>query len=631
MIRVTLRGLRARWRRAVLTGMAALVGVAITSGTSMVSDTAGRAGVTGGDIDVVRQVMLLAGGVTLLVGVFIVNLTASVTVAQRTRELGLLRCVGADRRQVRQSVLLESVLIGFAAAVAGLALGYGVAALLRVSMNTGPLPGHLPAGPLVISFRTVAAALVVGCLATVASAAAPARRAGRVSPVAALRDPSPPAGRMPPWRVVWGAVLVVAGLVLLPVTVASRQGPLLLPAAAGVLVGMRLLGPAFAGRLAGAVGRPVSGIFGVAGALGRQNAARDPDRTAATASALMIGVALLTLVNVVFASVQAPLLVDYRRDRADFQLWRSGGDPAASKAIPMDPAVVARLRSLRQVREVVTIDCVGDRARGLTCAADPSRLPAVLDLEFVSGSLADLATGGVGLDEAAAMGMGVDVGSTLRLGAASLTVKAVYRGTGTFSSYLMAPSELAKVGGGRAPISALVRVADGADVGRARAAVVSAVAAYPDIEVHDRDEVHGDELAEVRGAGWVYRTLTGLAAVVGLFGVAGTLALAVEERRRELGLLRAVGMHRRQVRTMVRVETVIVALVGAVPGLVLGVLFGWATARVLEHSSQPSVFTIPYAWLAVTAALVTATAVAAAAVPARLAIRVDVLHAITAE
>jgi putative ABC transport system permease protein len=618
MIKVTLRGLRSRWRRALLTSAAAVVGVAVVSGTLMVSDTAARAGTADSDIDLVRQIMLIAGGVALLVGVFIVNLTMSVTVAQRTRELGLLRCVGADAGQVRRSVVLEALLIGLVAALAGLGFGYGVAVVLRVLIDMGPLPGHLPGGSLVVSARTVAAALVVGCLATVLSALAPARRAGRVSPVAALRDPSPPTGRVRAWRLACGAVTTAAGLALLLIAVSTWRGPLLLPAAVLVLVGVRLLGPVFASRLARVVGRPVAATFGVPGSLGRQNAARSPDRVAATASALMIGIALLTLVTVVSASAEAPLLADYHRDHADFRL--------TTAARALDPAAVARLRTLPQLGTVVTVDCVN----GQICATDPSGLSKVIDLEVLSGSLTDLSTGGVGLDQAAATAAGVRVGSTLRLGAASFTVRAVYRSTGNIRTYLMVPAELARVGGHPAPTAALVRAAAGVPVGVARAAVVRAVAGYPD-QLQDRDEFHGDDLAAIRGPASVLRTLTGLAALVGLFGIATTLALSTMERRRELGLLRAVGMQRRQVRAMVRAEAVIVALVGTVPGLGVGVLFGWATARVLEHSAHPTVFTVPYAWLFVIAALGGAAGVPAAALPARLAGRVDVLRAVAAE
>jgi ABC-type lipoprotein release transport system permease subunit len=523
MIRVTLRGLLARGWRAALTSLAAVVGVAVVAGTLMVSDTADRRGTTE-ELDIVRQVMLLAGGVAVLVGAFVVNLTMSVTVAQRTRELAMLRCIGADNRQLRRSVLLEALLLGVLAVLAGLAAGFGVAVALRALINTGPFPGHLPGPGFVLSARTVVAAFAVGVLPTVLSALAPARRAGRVAPVAALHDLEPSTGRMRARRIVAGAVALAGGLAALPLAVVTRQGPLLFPGAALTLVGVRLLGPLFAGRVADTVGVPFRGVVG---GLGRRNAARDPDRTAATASTLMIGLALLTLVNVLFASVERPMLDAYHRDHADFQVWTAGDDPDVSQ--PTDPEAIRRLRAVPELSSVVVVNCIDNEAKaGVECAVDPVEVGRVVDLEI-------------------------------------------------------------------------------------------------------HDEFHEHDLDQIRGAGAIYRALTGLAALVGLFGVASTLALSVVERRRELGLLRAVGMQRRQVRSMVRAEGVIVALVGAALGLAVGTLFGWAAAEVLSHSSQPTVFTLPVGTLAACVPLVALAGMLAAAVPARLAGRVGVLRAVTTE
>lgn len=599
MIRVTLLGLLARGWRAVLTSLAAVVGVAVVAGTLLVGDTADRAGSTA-ELDLVRQIMLVAGGVAVLVGAFIVNLTMSVTVAQRTRELALLRCVGADNRQVRRSVLVEALIIGVLAAVAGLAAGYGVAAALRALINSGPLPGELPGRGFVLSARTVLAVFAVGCLTTVLSALAPARRAGRVAPVAALRDAAPPPGRLRVRRVVSGGLLLAAGLGALPVAVATDQGPLLFPAAALTLIGVRLVGPFVAGRLADGLGAP---FRGVAGGLGRRNAARSPERTAATASALMIGLALLTLVNVLFASAERPMLDNGKRDRADFQVWTAGHD--SGRSTPSDPAMVRRLRALPQLSAVVTIDCVDDAGRGgQICAADPGQFPHVRELNVVQGSLAAVTAGGVGVSE----DQGRPVGSRMRIGGAELTVRAVYRRTGSFDDYLMRPADLARVGGEPYPVTALLRVAPDVAPGDARPAVVAAVSGLPAVEVHERSELHEQDLAQLGSARAVYRTLTGLATLVGLFGVVSTLALSIVERRRELGMLRAVGMQRRQVRSMIRVEGVIVALVGAAFGLAVGVAFGWAATRVLADSSLPTAFMLPVGTLAACVPLVAVAA-----------------------
>ncbi|GIJ45355.1 hypothetical protein Val02_22410 [Virgisporangium aliadipatigenens] len=622
MIRVTLRGLRARGWRALLTGLTAAVGVAIVVGTLMVGDTADRSGGSEG-VDLVRTIMLLAGGVAVLVGGFIVNLTMSVTVAQRTRELGLLRCIGADRRQVRRSVLLEALAVGVLAAAAGLAAGHGVAVVLRAAVDAGPFQGDLPAGGSVLSGRTVVAAFAVGCLPMLLSALAPARRAGRVAPVAALREVAPSAGRMRPRRIGAGALALAVGLAALPLAVATRQGLLLLPGAASTLLAVRLLGPLFAGRLADVLGAPLRGVVG---GLGRRNAARSPDRTAATATALMIGLALLTLVSIVFSSIEKAVLNDVHRDHVDFQVWAGGPDPTVRRAAPMDPEAVRRLRALPELSAVVTVDCVA--TGGATfCAADPAQLARVVDLEFSAGSLAAVTSGGVAVSDRD----GRAPGATLRVGDADLTVTAVYRATDNFNAALIPSAELARIGGAPYPMTALTRVAPGVDRGAARSAVARATAGFPGLDVHDRAAFHAHDLAQFRNAGRVYRALTALAAVLGLFGVATTLALSIVERRREFGLLRAVGMGRRQLRAMVRVEGVLIALVGAALGLTVGVLFGWAAAAVLAHSSQPTRFTLPVGALAAIVVLVTAAGLLAAAVPARLAARVDVLRAVAAE
>ena len=640
MMALTVKGLLARWQRALLTGMAAVVGVAIVSGTLIVSDTADRLGSQVSDLDIIRRVMLIAGGVTLLVGTFIVNLMTSVTVAQRTRELGLLRCIGASTRQLRRSVLLESLVTGVVTALVGLLLGFGVASGLRALINTGTFSGQLPGHALTLTPRTVIAVLMVGCVATVLSALGPARRSGRVAPVAALLELPPPQGKHLGTRIVAGTVVFGSGVAALPIAVATWQGPLILAGAVLSLTGLRLLGPLFAGRLASAVGLPVAGALRMPGVLGRLNAVRNPERTAATASALAIGLALLTFITILSASAKAPLLREYARDRADFQLWPAAGQEISGQKAgptgePLNPGLVARLRALSEVAAVVPVQCVpGEREdQGPVCAADPAAIAEVKDLEMVSGRLADLGPGALGMSQDDAARAGWTTGSAVTIHAAggsrTFTITAIYRTTTTFGTYLMAPADLAQLGAGATASTVYIRAA--ADPATARAAVARVAADYPGVEIHDRAEFHESDLEQINNAAAIYRVLTGLAALVGLFGIVGTLALSIVERRRELGLLRAVGMLRRQVRSMIRAEAVIVALVGAALGIGLGALFGWATARVFEHSSSPTDFTVPIGGLAAVAALVVLVGIAAAVLPARLASRVDVLRAIASD
>jgi len=622
---LALRGLRARWPRAALTGVAAVVGVAMVSGTLIVSDTADRLGHRDENLDLVREIMLIAGLVALVVGAFIVNITVSVTVAQRTRELALLRCVGADSRQVRRLVLGESAGIGAAASAVGLLLGLGVAAAIRALVNSGPFPGRLPGHALAVTPRTVIAAVFIGCGVLVLSALGPAVRAGRVAPVAAMRDPASEAGPRRRGRYVAGVLVLGAGLACLPAAVVTWLGPLLLPGAVLTLVGLRLLGPPVAARLARAVGRPLAALSEPL-ALGRANSARSPERTAATASALTIGLALMAFLEVLSASTMAPMLRDYARDKADFQVSPAFDPSTKGDGTLMDPAVVDRLRGLPGLAAVVPVECATGPEP--VCGADPAAIAQVKDLQFVAGSLAGVGPARVGVSDRTAERHGWALGSAATIGGRTRTVAAIYREVSTFDSYLMAPVEL---GGERRPMAVYVRVAPGGDRAAARAAVAGAAAAFPGLAVADKDSFHRHNLEQIRGATNVYRGLTGLAALLGLVGIAGTLALSIVERRRELGLVRAVGMQRRQVRSMVRAESVIVGLVGAALGLALGLAFGWAAAEVFTHSSQPTIFTVPTVALLAIGALVAVAGLVAAAAPARMASRVNVLTAIAAE
>jgi len=635
MIWLTLRGLRARWWRAVLTGLVAAIGIAIVAGTFIVSDTADRVG-SDPDIDLVGRIMLIAGGVALLVGALVLNLTISVTVAQRRREMGLLRCIGTEVGQLRRSVLLEASVIGLLGAAFGLGLGVGVALLLRALINTKSFPGDLAGAELVLTPRTVLAALLIGCVVTVLSALGPAVRVGRLAPVAALHDARPAARRLSAVRLVAGALLLGAGLAAVPVAVDTWNGFLLLPGGALALAGVRLAGPAFAGRLAEVVGAPVAGVAGVPGSLGRLNAARSPERTAAMATALMVGLTLLTLLEVLYASAREPLLDEYRRDRADLRVTTLNKS-TGTDVTPMPAGIVDQLRALDGVATVVADRCVnGKDASALFCATDPTALSRVVELEVADGNLARLGAGGIGMSDGDAARTGATLGSPVTIVAEGVThtftLAATYRHTSNFDGFLLTPEGFGQLGGTPAPGIVYVRAADGADRPALEAAVRrTASAADPAIEVQRRADLHEHDLQQMAQAAAVYRTLSALAAVVGLFGVVGTLMLSIVERRRELGLLRVVGMQRRQVRRMVRAEAVIVALVGAVLGLGLGVLFGWGGARVLAHSSAPSEFTLPVPNLALLAVLVAMAGVVAAVLPAGLASRVDLLRALAAE
>jgi putative ABC transport system permease protein len=629
MIRVAFKSVLARWPRAMATSLAVVVGVGVVSGTLMVSDTAEVLGINHDGLDIIRTVLPVAGGVALLVGAFIVNLTMAVTVAHRTQELALLRCVGAQVRQVRRLVVLESLAIGVVAALMGLLAGVGVAAGLRRLINTDVFPGDLPGTELVVTSRTVLAALLLGAIVTTVSGWAVARRAGRIAPLAALRDaasggPDRP-GRT---RVVLGAIAALLTVVAVGLAVAAGRGQLLLPAAALALTAVRLLGPLVAPVVAAIVIRPAARLGRLPSELGARNATRHPYRFAAVASAVLVGVALMSFVTVVLASVRGAMVSELARYQADFELR------ASAEGAGLSPDLVAGLRQRPELASVVTESCTPDAVVAsdeLVCTIDPARLGDAFALEVVDGRLSDVATGGIAVNAIQARAEGWRVGSpvTVRLpgGSHVFPVAAIYRSFYYLGAPIIAPDEYARLGGDGAAATVFVRVADGTDPAAARAAIDRVVAgALPGVEIRSRAQVRAAPLEQIDAAAWVYRTLTGLAVLVGLFGIINVLALSLVERSRELMLLRAVGLGRGQVRAMVRAEATVIAGVGVGAGVGLGVLFGWATARVLEHGSQPIVFDLPAAPLAVIAGSALLAALIAAALPAAWAGRLPLLR-----
>lgn len=613
MMWLAVRGVATRPGRALLTGLVASVAVAIVSGTLMVADAAGP----GSDVERIRQVMLIAGAVAALVGAFVAHVTAAVTVGRRTQELGLLRCVGADARQVRRMVLIEASLVGFGASAVGLGSGFGVAALVRSLIRIGVLPGHLFGGSIRPTGTVIAVAVAVGCLPLLLSALGPARQAGRISPVAAAdAGRSASQGRLGAPRLIGGTALILVGAVSAPVAVVTDLGLLLIPGAAALLTGVRVAGPGFVGPLAHVVGSPVSAVLGVPGSLGRTNAARNRQRTAATAAALLIGVALVTLVNVLYLSARTPMMAEFARDRADFQLWKEDSRGRA----PMPTDLPNRLRAVPGVATVATLWCLPDDQ---TCAADPS-IAAMVGLRASSGDLSSLTAGQVALSDSEAHRLAAAPGSPLKISTMDFTVVATYADAMRFA-WPLATS----LPGTPSPSTIYVAVAAGADHVAVRAALAdTAHAADPAIGVRSWAEILGHDLDMMARAANLYRTLAALAALLGMAGVAGTLVLSIMERRREIGLLRAVGMQCRQVGQMVYAEALSVILTGTVLGAAIGLLFGWAAATVLDSPRQPSEFTLPITATIAVVLAASAAGLLSAVIPARLAARTDVLRAV---
>jgi putative ABC transport system permease protein len=483
----------------------------------------------------------------------------------------------------------------------GLVIGFGVAAALRAYVSSALLSsGDLPSHTLVVTPRTVAVALLTGTVVMVVSAQAPARRASRAAPLAALRG-LPATGqrhRRAP-RLAAGAVLAAVGLAAVPFAAVTGTGAMLLPAAALTLAGVRLVGPWAATPLVRLVGLPVARVLRLPGSLARTNAMRSPDRTAAAASSLMVGLALVSFVTVLVTSTKAFLDAEVARTPAVTVI--SGGTTSTGKQAgsPVADGLLARLAALPDLSAVVPTRSTLGTAAGTEAdvtGADLADFARVRGLDVTAGSLADVSRGGLWVTDDVAADHGWTVGSrvpvNLGQGGRTFTLRAVYRHESYVSTslprYLLGSADYAALGGDAAVGAALLRVADGVAPATARAAVDRAVAARAGLVVEDRAQVRRETVGQVARAASLYLALTGLAVLVGLVGIVNTMSLSVVDRVRELGLLRAVGMDRRQLGTMVRAEAFMIGCVGAVLGIGTGTLFGWGGAKVFEHSSAPT-------------------------------------------
>jgi putative ABC transport system permease protein len=579
--------------------------------------------------------LLVFAGISLFVGSFLIFNTFSITVAQRTRELALLRAVGARAAQVTWSVAFEALLIGVAASAAGVGLGVLVALGIRALM-TG-FGFDLPASGLVFHTRTPVAAVATGVVVTLVAALLPARRAGRVPPVAAMREAFlPPAGSSRR-RTVAGVTLTGAGAVLLVTGLFGSFDARLQLVGGGALavfLGVAMLAPLVVRPLAALLGTPIARARGVAGKLARDNAERNPGRTAATAAALMIGLALVCFAAVFAASLKKSVDATFAQTfKADFVLQSPSGQ------IPF-PAQVAKLIRRQPAVGQVAAFKVGQwrdeegKVHFLT-TSQPTALAQVADIGVRHGNLSALKDGGVFLSKNAAKSSGVSVGDMLIMefpdtGRETVRVDGIYADTRLVGDYLLSPADFRRNFRAAPDFSVIVKRAPGGSAKEARAQIESVLEDYPTVQVEDQAGFREHQRSQVNQLLGLIYALLALTIVVALFGIANTLGLSILERIREIGLLRAVGAQRGQVRAMIRWEAAIVALMGAVLGVIVGTLYGWAMVSALK-SSGVTEFAVPYGQLAIYTVLAGVAGIVAAVPAARRAARLDVLEAVTVE
>ncbi|MFB7112499.1 ABC transporter permease [Streptomyces sp. NPDC056291] len=596
-------------------------------------------------LNVMKYGMLGFAGIAFLVGIFLIINTFSMLVAQRTREIGLMRAIGSSRRQVNRSVLVEALLLGVVGSVLGVGAGVGIAVGLMKLMSQMGM--HLSTDDLTVAWTTPVIGLVLGVVVTVLAAYLPARRAGKVSPMAALREAGTPAdGRAGTVRAVVGLVLTGAGAASLYAAAdadKATQGSAWLGLGVVLtLIGLVVVGPLLVGGLVRVLSAVLLRIFGPIGRMAERNALRNPRRTGATGAALMIGLALVACLSVVGSSMVASATDQLDKTvGTDFIVQSDNGEvitPQAVKAVKDAPG-------LERVTEYKLVDVSLTTPDGRTSkneminAADPTYAQD-LRTKTVSGTLADAyGPDSMSVPEGFAKKHGIKQGSTVEVGfkggrTAELAVRAITSDEAMIDKGSMYVS-IATVGkylpADRMPLDLLLfaTAKDGQETA-AYQALKSALHDYPQYTVRDQTD-YKEELQNQIGQllNMVYALLA-LAIIVAVLGVVNTLALSVVERTREIGLMRAIGLSRRQLRRMIRLESVVIALFGALLGLGLGM--GWgATAQKLLALEGLKVLEIPWGTIAGVFIGSAFVGLFAALIPAFRAGRMNVLNAIATE
>jgi putative ABC transport system permease protein len=594
-------------------------------------------------LGIIRTALLVFAGVALLVGGFLIFNTFTVTVAQRTKEFALLRVIGASRRQVMRSMLLETFFVGLIASIVGVLAGLLVAPMLAAIMRAGGL--DLGTTGIVITPSTVIVGLVVGLVATMISGFVPARRATRVEPVAAMRESvTPGLGHLRKRRIIGSFALIGLGLLTLfyglfgGIDNDGAAAAIIGFGAVLMMFGFAFLAPLLVRPLAHALGAPLVRWQGLTGMLARENAMRQPQRTAVTAAALMIGLALVVMVAILASSLKGGTgkAIDEQYRAALIVQNQDGFSP-----IPLKSAdTVAALPGVDTVSptRLALGKAKGDSSATAVTGIDPKTIGAVRELKWVDGdasTLSGMTDGDVVVESDWAAGRDLAVGDTVQF-TTPTGKRNDYKITGTFSAQagltmnvILTNDTLAADWGSKDIQQVLAAATPGTDDEQLQESAAKALKQFPSTEAFTKDGFKEFNDQQIQGLINLIYGLLALSVIVALLGIVNTLALSVHERTRELGMLRAVGMSRKQVRRMVRAESVITAGIGAILGITLGIVFAAVISRPLAE--QGLVFILPVFTLIVFFVFAAIAGVLAAIPPARRAAKVDVLRAVTTE
>ena len=582
-----------------------------------------------------KQVLLGFAGIALFVGVFLISNTFTMLVAQRTKEIALMRAVGASRKQITRSVLAEAAVVGLVASVIGFVLGVGLAVGLRSGMAAFDM--KMPDGPLILSATPVLAAIGVGVLITTFAAWLPGRRAAKIPPVAAMNSVHAVATtKSLVVRNSIGAAITALGsaAIVLGASSGGKSGRMYIAAGAFfALVGVIILIPLLSRPVIALVRPLLVGPFGVAGKLAGQNAVRNPRRTGATASALTIGLTLVTGLSVLGITVGTAIdKMTTDNIKADYMVsMANGGD--------LDQSALTALKKAKGVSAVspqqsVYFELGGDDFVSAS-AVTPGDIEQVLKVDVVSGSVDSLAKGQIAVAEKTAKSKGWKPGDSLPVTfgdekKGKLTVGAVFKDS-EFLSPVLVDTEVVKPHETQPYIQQIFVKTDGGQTSANEKILIDALGDNPAITVMDRQDIRNEFGGAINTMLNIMYGLLAMALIIAVLGVVNTLAMSVFERQQEIGMLRAIGLDRRRVKRMVRLEAVVISVFGAVVGIGLGSFLGWAIGETIKGEIPGYTLVLPWDRIGIFLVLAGLVGVLAALWPARNAARLNMLNAIKAE
>ena len=621
-------------KTAVEHGISAVLpaGVEVVTGQTVAAE---QSSAINQSLGIFSTALLVFALISLFVGGFTIFNTFSITVGQRTRELALLRIVGASRRQVFRSVLFEALLLGVTASLVGIGLGVLTASGLEALIKAFGIT--LPSGSLVFQSRTVFVGLLVGVGVTVVSAISPARQAVKIPPIAAMSTYEVAQRESSARRLTIGAVIGVAGIVVLAIGLSQPAIQLVGIGAVGIFIAVGILAPAIARPVSSVLGRPLARILGVSGRIGRKNSMRSPRRTAQTSAALMVGMALVSTIAVYGASLSKSATGTVSDAvSADYIITaRATGGPNTGFSLGTTEAV-AKVPGVTRVTNVNSGQLEISRSLATLSSLAPSDLSSTVILKMSSGAAAkSLAEGQLLTDTNTANTNHLSVGSVVPVtfaetGPTTMRIGGIFKPNALLGSYLTGSAFFhTHFAATTLPVALLLATSTGATPPTS-AAVKAALRGYPNLTVQTRAEFQKTQQTSIDQLLGLIYALLALAILIALIGIVNTLMLSVFERTHEIGLLRAVGMRRRQIRAMIRSEALILSVFGALIGVVVGTGLGVALADSLKQQGITDIV-IPFTNLVIFLLLAALLGLGAATWPARRAARLNVLEAIATE